>query len=349
MRGFGSDNHAPVHPRIMQALANANEGHMPAYGIDPISESAYQLFREIFGESVETHFVFNGTAANVLALSSLLRPHHSVLASQHAHLINDECGAPERLLGSKVIGVPAPDAKLHPETLRPFLVRRGDQHHSQVRAISITQPTELGTVYTLEELRALCEWAHQEKLLVHMDGARLVNAAASLNCTLREITTDVGVDVLSFGGTKNGLMFGEAVIFLRPGLAQDFKFSRKQLLQLPSKTRFIAAQFLELLGTDLWRQNAQHCNQMARRLAEGLARSPFAELTQVTEANACFVRLPKALVSGLRKEIFFYVWDESTFECRLMMSWDTQEEEIQRFLKTLDHLGKALPSNLEGV
>ncbi len=237
------------------------------------------------------------------------------------------------------MSVPSPDGKINVDSLKPFMIRRGDQHYSQVKVISISQPTELGTVYSPQEIQELADFAHREGLFLHMDGARLVNAAAALNMSLKGLTADVGVDVLSLGGTKNGLLFGEAVVFLREGLSTDFKFQRKQLLQLPSKTRFIAAQFLEFLGTDLWLENARHANSMALLLAKGLKRSPFAQITQLTQANAVFVRFPKNLISRLRSETFFYVWDEHTFECRLMTSWDTQESDIECLLAHLAKVG----------
>lgn len=340
MRGFGSDNHSGVHPRILQAIEAANSGHAPSYGTDRLTEKALALFKDLLGPTAEPFFVFNGTAANVLSLSALLKPHHAVLVSESAHLQNDECNAPERHLGAKLISVPTPDGKLRPEELDRYLVRRGDQHAAQVHAVSITQSTELGTVYTLDEIRALGEFARRERLYFHMDGARLVNAAASLGCGFREMTTDCGVDVVSFGGTKNGLLFGEAVVFLRPGLSADFKYVRKQLMQLPSKTRFVSAQFLEFLGTDLWLKNARHANEMAKRLSEGLQQSPYAEVTQQTQANAVFVKLPKSLVARLREVAFFYVWNERSFECRLMTTWDTTPEDIDRFLEALNRLGR---------
>lgn len=337
-RGFGSDNHSGVHPRIMDAMIRVNDGHMPAYDTDPLSRQAHALMKDLFGRHAETHFVFNGTAANVLALSTIVRSHHSILASQHAHIVVDECGAPEKHLGCKLIAVPSVDAKLTPDMLKPYLVRRGDQHVSQVRAISITQPTELGTLYSRDEIKALAEFARREGLFLHVDGARLVNAAAALDVTLKELTADLGVDVLSLGGTKNGLLFGEAVIFLKPGLSEDFKFVRKQFMQLASKTRFIAAQFLEFLGTDLWKTNARHANRMARILSDALSEIPELKVTQKTQANSVFVTIPKPFISRLRDEAFFYVWDEATFECRLMTSWDTSETDIERFLALLKEL-----------
>jgi threonine aldolase len=334
-RGLGSDNHSGVHPRVLDAIARVNGGHWHAYGLDQVSEKAYEVFREHFGPEAETHFVFNGTGANVLALSTLVRSHHAVLASQHAHLINDECGAPEKNLGAKIISVPSPDGKLTPESLKPFLIRRGDQHASQVRAISLTQPTELGTLYSLEELRRLTAFAREHRLLVHMDGARLVNATEALGCTFKEMTTDLGIDVVSFGGTKNALLFGEAVVILKPELAGDFKFARKQLMQLMSKTSFVAAQFLELLGTDLWRENASHANRMARFLSEGLKTFPEITVTQSTQSNAVFAIFPRAILPRLREEMFFYIWNEANFECRLMTSWDTDQQDLERFLTVI--------------
>jgi threonine aldolase len=341
-RGFGSDNHSGAHPKIMSALMAANTGHQPSYGTDSVTREAELLFQKLLGPSTEIHFVFNGTAANVLALSAFVKPHHSVIASSQSHLINDECGAPEKFMGCKVISVETADGKLRPDDIRKHIVRRGDQHFSQVRAISITQPTELGTVYSLEELRAISDLARKEKLVLHIDGARLVNAAAALGCSLKEIVD--GADVVSFGGTKNGLVFGEAVVFLNDPKGvkpdPDFKYIRKQSMQLPSKTRFISAQFLEFLSGDLWIENARHANAMAAKLRDALKDSPYAIITQKSEANACFVRLPKELISALREVSFFYVWDEQTFECRLMTSWDTRESDIEGFCSALEKLGR---------
>jgi threonine aldolase len=337
-RGFGSDNHSGVHPRIFSALLKSNLGHQPSYGTDPLTSACEKMFRELFGANAESHFVFNGTAANVLAIAPFVQSYHSILASEHAHLINDECGAPEKALGCKVVSVAAGKAqcggKLEISELENHVIRRGDQHFSQARVISITQPTELGCVYTLEEIRSMTQFAHANGLIVHMDGARLVNAAVSLGVSLKEMTTDCGVDVVSVGGTKNGLMFGEAVVFLKPPSANlGFKFQRKQLMQLPSKTRFIAAQFLEFLGTDLWKLNSSHANKMALLLSDGLRTIPAAEVTQPTQANAVFVKFPKSWISPLREKYFFYVWNEKTFECRLMTSFDTEPADIEKFLE----------------
>ena len=322
----------------MQAIARANEGHAPSYGTDEWTVRAIQMFRDLTTPKGDAYFVFNGTAANVLSLASLVRSHHAVLATAQSHLVNDECGAFEKVVGAKVIAIPTVDGKLTPELMKPHLIRKGDQHASQVRAISITQPTEIGTVYSFEELSAIIGFAKENDLKLHLDGARLVNAAASLDCDLRRIMD--GFDVVSFGGTKNSLMFGEAVVFPKGLTDPDFRFIRKQLMQLPSKTRFVAAQFLEFLGTDLWRVNAKHSNEMARRLSSGLERSQYATLTQKTQANGCFVLLPKKLVPKLRDHSFFYVWDEHTFECRLMTSWDTEPKDVDDFLANLERLGQ---------
>jgi threonine aldolase len=340
-RGFGSDNHSGVHPRIFAALQKANTGHVPSYGADPITEDANILMRSLFGDKTATFFVFNGTAANVLALSSIVRPHHAVLASQHAHLLNDECGAPERNLHCKFVSIPSSDAKLTPDLLRPYVARLGDQHASQVRAVSITQSTELGTLYTVEEMRAISAFCREHRLLLHMDGARLVSAVAALGCTFQEMTTDAGVDVLSLGGTKHGLIFGEAVLLLNPEATfgvEEMKYVRKQLMQLSSKTRFIASQFIELLGTELWRENATRANQLAQELSQGLAKIPGVRLTQKTECNAVFVEIPRAWVGPLSERSFFYVWNERTCECRFMTSWDTTREDVEGFIAAVQGL-----------
>lgn len=337
-RGFGSDNHSGAHPRILKAIAKANHDHQPAYGTDEISLKAYELFKTLCGPKAETFFVFNGTAANVLALGALTRSHHAILASSFSHIINDECGAPEKWIGAKVISVETKDGKLTPEMLQPYLIRRGDQHASQVKAISITQPTEVGTMYSLAEIAAISKFAKANQLGLHIDGARLVNAVEALKCTFKDIAQYA--DVLSFGGTKNALLFGEAVVFPNGLTDDDFRFQRKQAMQLPSKTRFVAAQFLEFLGTELWRENAKHANMMAKRLSEGIKKSKYAELTQTVQSNGCFVLIPKNLVSKLRKHYFFYVWNEHTFECRLMTSWDTTEADIDGFLGQLETLGQ---------
>jgi threonine aldolase len=328
-RGFASDNNAGVHPRVWDALRAADRGHAVAYGDDAYTEAAVRLFRERFGERAQVFFVFGGTGANVSALASVTRPFHAVFCAETAHVNVDECGAPERFTGCKLIALPTPDGKLRPEQVEPLLAPLGDQHHVQPRVVSVSQATELGTVYTVEELRGLAEFAHGRGLLLHVDGARLANAAAHLDVSLQELTADAGVDVLSFGGTKNGMMYGEAVVFFDPALAEGFKFVRKQCAQLPSKMRFVAAQFTALLGEDLWRETAAHANRMARALASELRALPQAYITQPVESNAVFVVLPPESIPRVRERFFFYVWDEHKSEVRLMCSFDTTEEDVR--------------------
>jgi threonine aldolase len=335
-RGFASDNFSGAHPEVLAAIAGANDGHTPAYGEDPWTERARALFRDHFGDAAEAFPVFNGTAANVLALDALTRPYEAVICAATSHLNVDECGAPERIAGVKLLTAAGEHGKLTPELIAPLDVRRGDQHASQPRAISISQATELGTVYTPDEVRALADFAHERDMLLHLDGARLANAAAALDAPLRALTTDVGVDALSFGGTKNGLLLGEAVVFLRPDLGDGFEFVRKQGMQLASKMRFLSAQFEALLGDgDLWLRNASHANAMARRLRDATEPIDGVEIAHPVDANAVFARLPRRAIDRLRSELPgelpFYVWDEDTGECRWMCSWDTTEDDVDRF------------------
>jgi threonine aldolase len=337
-RGFASDNNAGVHPRVMEALRAANEGHVVAYGDDAYTEAAVGKFREQFGEQVEVFFVFGGTGANVLGLSAITRPHHAVVCAESAHINVDECGGPEKFTGCKLIDLPTPDGKLRPEQIEPLLARVGDQHHVQPRVVSVSQATEYGTVYTVEELKRLAEFAHTHDLLLHVDGARVANAAAHLNVSLRELTAGAGVDVLSFGGTKNGMMYGEAVVFFDQARARGFEFVRKQGAQLPSKMRFITAQFGALLADDLWLRNAEHANRMAGLLASELKRIPQVRITQPVESNAVFAVIPPEHVGAIREHFFFYVWDEQTSEARLMCSFDTTEEDVRELAKVIREL-----------
>lgn len=331
-RGFGSDNHSGIHPELLNAIAEANFAHAPSYGTDQWTEKAQDSFKTHFGPKAETHFVFNGTAANVLALKASVESYHSVLVSDMSHMNVDECGAPEFIAGCKLIALPSKNGKLQLADLEKTLIRRGDQHYSQVRMVSLTQPTELGTCYTLQEIKDITAWAHANHLFVHIDGARLPNAAVSLNCSFKEMTTDCGIDVISFGGTKNGFLFGEAVVILNSEINKDFKYIRKQALQLPSKTRFISAQFVKTLTNDLWKEIATHSCQMAQSLYKGLQQFPEIEFDAKPESNAVFVRMPKEWIKILKQKFFFYVWDENTWSCRLMTSWDTQEVDIQGFI-----------------
>lgn len=332
---FASDNYAGVHPRVMRALAEANSGPAGAYGDDPLSKAARARFKELLGPEAEAFFVFLGTAANVLALQAMTKPHHAVLCAATAHINVDECGAPERHLGCKLMPVDTPDGKLTPALLEPLLLHLGNEHHNQPRAVSITQATELGTVYTPAELRALAGFAHDHGMLLHMDGSRLGNAAAALGCSLRDITADAGVDALSFGGTKNGLMFGEAVVFFRPELAQDFPFIRKQGMQLCSKMRFIAAQFLALLEGDLWRDNADRANAMARLLAEALKDAPGVRIAQPPQANAVFASLPPRAIARLQERFAFHTWDHARNVVRFMTSFATTQDEVAGFAQAV--------------
>lgn len=340
MRGFGSDNHSGVHPEIMKVLQEANLGHAPSYGTDSWSQRAEAEFSKIFNAEVQVYFVFNGTGANVLGLRTMSSSYGSVLCSVDSHLHNDECGAPEFMAQMKLQTRPSPGGKLDLEDLKKSLIRRGDQHYAQIRGLSLTQPTELGTVYSLEELRSLCSWAKAEGLWVHLDGARIANAVVGLNTDFKTMVTETGVDVVSFGGTKNGFMFGEALVFLNSKLAEEAKYFRKQMSQLPSKTRFVAAQFEHYLNSGLWRQLAQHSMLMAKKLKDKIIKIPRVEITQPVQSNVVFARIPKSWVKPLREKYFFYVWDELTFECRWMTSWDTTEEDIDAFVHELEKLSK---------
>lgn len=344
-RGFGSDNHSGVHPQLLKAICNANADHAPSYGTDEWSEKALAFFKKNFGEDSQTFFVFNGTASNALATSCMIESFESLLCADHSHLNVDECGAPEFFSGGKLIPIPSYQGKLRLQDLKQALTRRGDQHSSQIRGVSLTQPTELGTVYSIQEIQEISAWAHKEGLWVHMDGARLSNAVTYLGTNFKALTKDLGVDVLSFGGTKNGFLFGEALVFLNPVLAKNFQWRRKQACQLPSKTRFLAAQFLEYLSTSLWREISEHECLMAQKLHDAFIDIPGIKITQPRQSNAVFAEIPQALIKSLRKKYFFYVWNEKTFECRLMTSWDTQEDEIQGFANLLRDLSQATLQN----
>jgi threonine aldolase len=329
---FASDNYAGVHPEIMAALAEANHGHEGSYGADKYTAEAEARFKSMFGAQTEVFFVYNGTGANVLALSAMTRSYMAVICPELAHINVDESTAPEKFTGCKLITVPAPDGKLRPEQIESRVIRVGDQHHPQARVVSISQSTEYGTLYTAEEVRAIADTAHRHGLLLHMDGSRISNAAAALELDFKSFTSEAGVDVLSFGGTKNGLMFGEAVVFFNAGLSKEFQFQRKQGMQLHSKMRFIAAQFNALLRNDLWKRNALHANRMAARLAEGLAGIRGVKLTQKVQANGIFAVLPSQVIPKIQEHTFFYVWNDATSEIRLMCSWDTTEEDVENFI-----------------
>jgi threonine aldolase len=343
VKGFASDNNAAAHPDVLAALAAANAGHAKAYGDDPWTARAEELLRAHFGDRSVPYLVFNGSAANVLCLRALCRPWQSVVCTAQAHVNVDEGGAPESLAGVKLQAVATGDAKLTPEHVEWQLGRLGDQHAVQPRVVSVTQSTELGTRYSPSELHALARFAHERGLLLHVDGARLANAAAGLGVSLREITTDVGADAVSFGGTKNGLLAGEAVVFCDPAHAEGFAFLRKQTLQLASKGRFLAAQFVALLEDDLWHRNAAHANAMAQRLADKLLAVSGVKLTQPVQANGVFAILPPGAAERLRRDWYFYTWDESTGEVRLMCSWDTTADEVDAFAADVADTARATP------
>jgi threonine aldolase len=331
---FLSDNASGVHPEVLAALARANRGHARAYGADRFTRAAVETVRRHFGEDAEVFFVFGGTAANVLALRPIVDSIDAVLCAESSHVWRDECGAPEHFLGAKLIPVETAQGKLTVAALRPHLHLLGDVHHSQPRVVSLTQPTEWGTVYTLDELRTLCDFAHQHGLLVHLDGARLANAAVFLDCPLRATSRDVGVDVLSLGGTKNGLMGAEAIIFFDPALARRAEFHRKQAMQLASKMRFLAVQFDTLLGGDLWRESARHANVMAARLAELLGAIGGVEIVRPVESNVVFLLLPRAALS-LAERWPFLVWAPEGPIVRLMTTFDTSEDDLVAFTEAL--------------
>ena len=328
---FNSDNYAPVLLEVMAALAAVNEGHVPAYGADPVTARVEALVRAELGEDARAFLVLNGTGANVVALRSMLAPWQGVVCAESAHLNGDEGGAPEAVGRMKLLTIPAPDGKLTPELVATKLVRLGDEHAVQPGAVSVAQSTELGTLYTPDELRALADHAHTNGMRLHIDGARLGNAAAALDVPLRAITTDVGADAVSFGGTKAGLMLGEAIVLLRGENAEALPYLRKQSMHLASKMRYVAAQFEALLTDELWRRSAAHANAMAARLADAVRELPGVRITQRVQANVVFAVLPPGVAETLQREWGFYTWDEHTGEVRWMCSWDTREEDVDAF------------------
>lgn len=337
---FASDNTAGVHPDILNAMniKSVNQGYVLSYGDDKFTQSAVEKFKEHFGKDIDVYFVFNGTAANVLGLATAAEPFNSVICSEVAHINTDECCAPENFIGCKLLPIPTKDGKMTVERIKQKMRHLGNQHHAQPKVISITQATELGTVYKPKEIEAIADFAHNNGMVLHMDGARLSNAAASLNVKLKRITADVGVDILSFGGTKNGMMFGEAVIFFKKELSRDFKYTRKQGMQLASKMRFVSAQFEALLSNDLWFRNTKRANEMAKLLAGKIERIPEIKITQKVEANAVFAVVPPKYVSLLQEKYFFYIWNEETSEVRWMTCFDTTKEDIEEFVRVIKEI-----------
>lgn len=337
-RGFASDNNAGIHPEMLRAIESANIGHSTGYGDDPWCREAVGLLKKEFGEDSEIFFVLTGTGANILGLKSVLHSFHSVLCTDTSHINVDECGAPENFTGTKIIAIASADGKLYPHLLKNHLHGFGFEHHSQPGLISITQSTEMGTLYTVDEIKALADLAHQHGMYLHMDGARISNAAVSLGLNFRDFTVDAGVDVVSFGGTKNGMMMGEAVIFSNPELAKYAKYYRKQAAQLYSKMRFVGAQFIPYLKKEIWKKNAEHSNRMAKMLESHVREIPGIRITQKVESNGVFAILPKELIPVLQKEYFFYTWNELQGEVRWMTSFDTKEEDILDFARLLKGL-----------
>ncbi|MBN7794501.1 low specificity L-threonine aldolase [Microbacterium esteraromaticum] len=347
VRGFASDNYSGIHPEVLAAIAAANGGHQVAYGEDQYTARLNEVFVQHFGEGVEAFPVFNGTGANVVGLQSMLPRWGAVISASTAHINVDEGGAPEKVGGLKLLTVPTDDGKLTPELVDREAWGWGDEHRAQPLVVSITQSTELGTLYTADEIRALADHAHERGMKLHLDGARLSNAAAALDLPLRAFTRDVGVDVLSFGGTKNGAMLGEAVVVLNPQATAGLLYGRKLNMQLASKMRFVSAQLIALLEGDLWLRNARHANAMAARLRaeveQGLADGSIRGVgfSQPTQANGVFATLPDGVADQLREKFRFYDWDAARNEVRWMCSFDTQESDVDAFVAELARLTTA--------
>jgi threonine aldolase len=334
-RGFASDNNSGIHPAILKAIESANTGHAVGYGDDRYTEEAKRLFKSEFGEETEIFFTLTGTGANILSIQSLCQSFHSIICTETAHIHTDECGAPEKFTGSKLIPIPSSNGKVSPSELLKKLHGFDAEHHSQPGMLSISNVTEMGTVYSADEIKELAEIVHQHGMYLHMDGARIANAAVSLGLNFRAFTKDAGVDVLSFGGTKNGLMLGEAVLIFNPELAKNTKYYRKQAAQLYSKMRFVSVQFIPYLKDELWKANAGHANRMAQMLAGLVGEIKAIKITQKVDANGIFAILPREIIPLIRKEYFFYDWDESKGEVRWMTSFDTTEEDITSLVALL--------------
>ncbi len=338
LHSFGSDNHSGVAPEILEAIIRANKDFAVAYGEDDLTKSLKELFKDLLGESAEAYPVFNGTGANILALKAMTQPFNSILCPSTAHINVDECGAPEKITGCKLIPLEHTHGKVTPDTVKKELKEFGSQHHSQVKVLSISQPTELGTLYSPEEIRALSSLMHKWGCYLHMDGSRISNAAASLNMSVKEFTADCGVDALSFGGTKNGMLIGEAVVFFRKELSTNFLFIRKQTGQLYSKSRFIAAQFDAFLRDGLNIRLATHSNSMAKYLESSLEGLSEVEISRPVQTNVVFARIPQKLCEELQKLHYFYIWDHESMEVRWMCSFNTTREDIDRFVADIKRI-----------
>ncbi len=342
MKSFASDNYAGVLPEVMNALHMANSQHARSYGADTLTQSVKQLFNVVFGAEASVYFVFNGTGANVLSISSATQSYNAILCADTSHIYCDESSAPETFTGCRFFPIATNEqGKISVEALKERLIRKGDVHYAQTAMVSITQTTEYGTVYTPGEIRAIADLAHEHGLYLHMDGSRFFNAAASLQCNLGAISAAAGVDILSLGGTKAGMMYGEAVVVFNPELDRHIAFKHKQVMQLASKTRFIAAQFEAMLQHELWRSTATHANKMAQHLLEVLEKLPGVKITRQVQANAIFAEIPRGWYAPLQEHFPFYVWKESTHEVRFMCSWDTTLEDIEHFGKAIAFLAES--------
>ena len=335
LRGFGSDNFSGVLPEVFKALEESAFGHQHSYGKDKYTAKAIEDFKQIFGDDVDVYFVYNGTGANILSLSAFTHSYNAIICAETAHINVDECGAIEKQTGSKLLTVPTFDGKLTLGLIHNHMHGFDDQHHAQPKIISLTQCTELGTVYTHDELKEICDFAHAHDMYVHMDGARLANACAALNLSFRQLTVDCGIDILSFGGTKNGLMLGESVIIFNPALKKEACFVRKQSAQLASKLRYLSCQFTAYLTDDLWLKNASHANRMAQLLYAGLKELPGVRFTQKVESNQLFLTMPRPVIDNLLKDYFFYFWNEEENEIRFVTSFDTTEQDIEELLRAI--------------
>lgn len=335
MRMFKSDNNSGVHPKILESIISANTGHDNPYGYDKYSVEAKKKIRELFEKEVDIYFVTTGTAANIIGLSCLLEPFEAVVCTDTAHINTDEGGSFERISGSKILYTEGKDGKLEIEDIKPFLTVKGDEHRVQPRIISISQTTETGTLYTVEEIKALADFAHDNHMLLHIDGARIANAVVALNTSFKEMITDTGVDLLSFGGTKNGMMVGEAIISFNNDLTKDLKYYRKQGMQLLSKMRFISAQFIGYLEGELWRENAQNANSMGQYLANELSKLEGVTVKEGLMTNMIFANMDKKIIDELQEKFGFYTIDEDTNLVRLVTSFDTTKEDIDRFIEAI--------------
>ncbi len=336
MRSFASDNNSGVHPLVMDAIIKANDNHAVGYGDDPWTIEATNKIKAVFGQEASPFFVFNGTGANSVALQAVTRSFHSILCAETAHINVDECGAPARMTGCALVAIPTSDGKLTPELIKSRLHNFGVCHHSQPKAVYISQVSELGTIYTVEEVKAIADLLHALHMYLHMDGARLANACAYLNCSMKELTIEAGVDILSFGGTKNGMMMGEAVISFREEITENLQYFRKQSAQLASKLRYLSCQFIPYLNNDLWLENARRANSMASRLAEAMRKYPQIQFTQKVESNQLFFTIPTEALKKLQEKYFFYMWNEEANEARFVTSWDTTDSDIDDLIQTLD-------------